>query len=240
MATVADMIMVMDSFLGDSRGAAGDDAKIQLLDVAKNEIWRVILANDPEGNWFTAFSQSVTPGNVDYFAKLVSGTSVYAFPPNFHQLRRLECITPSREHVRLVKTNIARPDWQSAHEVGSSAEEGTHLMYDLMGPAPGSLVMPRAPSETLDFKLYYVYSPTAWTAKTDTVDDFPFALHNLIADWAASRLILGIGDRRYAAFNAAWENRVKQWIRVSRRDETGPTFAQGFLEEPHESGFSQH
>lgn len=214
------------------KGARGfdPDQKIELLNMGKTELWKLLVGLNPQLNWFVKDSQASSSGADDYFAPLNTTTKDYALPPDFHQLRAIEVDTSGYTGVRFIKSNIDHPDfiWDKAKE---NQQFGSEANYDIIGTNPGTFRLSLLPPAAITLILTYCYKPTEWTALSGTQpDEFPVSTHGLIADWAVKRGLLGIGDKRMADFDLEWEERVKRYLGIYRRDNTESHVVRGFLE----------
>jgi hypothetical protein len=229
-STVRDIVTLFDALAGQGAKGSNPDTKITLLNSGKDEFWKILVGSNPQENWFLVESQSATPANDDYFPPLTASARSYALPPNFHQMRYIEVVDSGFKHLRFEKGNLDTGGFRQLRSQTTTSFD-SEVLYDIVGTNPGSLLFALLPPSAMTLTLGYIRKPTKWAALTDTApDEFPESSHELIAEWAVKRTILGVGDRRFIDFEREWQERVARWMRVYRRDNTGPDVVEGFFE----------
>lgn len=203
---------------------------LPLINAGQRKLWQVLTSRKPMNNWFVVFSQSTTPANSDYFPPFDAATREYALPPNFHHLRLAECLTSGYEGLLLTKTSIDSPDFRAGRALTSASPFGGEALYDIIGVNPGRMMLAQYPPAALDVRLSYCRVTTAFTALSDSLTDFPDSAPELIAQWCATKFLLGSDFAKWQGFERQWQNDIDQFVFNETRDDSGPSIAEGFLE----------
>lgn len=231
MATVQDIVNIFRSLAA----AQMDELQLfhkhlPLLNAGQRKLWQVLTSRHPMNNWFVVFSQSTTPANSDYFAPLATTTREYALPPNFHHLRLAECLTSGYEHLKFTKTFLDSADFKVARELTGSNPFNGEALYDIIGASPGSFMLAQYPPAALNVRLAYCRVATPFTVITNSLNDFPDSAPELIAQWCATKFLLGSDFDKWQGFERQWMNDIDSFVFGETRDDTGPSIAEGFLE----------
>ena len=228
MADVQSVVTKFDALMGVGHDEFLVDKKIALLDMAKDEVWKILVGSSSQENWFVDFSQSDTPGQDDYFGPLSTSAREYTLPPDFHQMRSIEVTTTNKERIRFDKARLHDDEFRQ--ERGSQQSFQNEVMFDIVGVSPGQLFLSLFPPSALALKLWYIRHPTVWAALGTSVDEFPASYHGFIAEWAVMRGILGLGDSRFVAFASEWSQRLERTLTTYNRDSSGVEVVRGFME----------
>lgn len=229
MATVQSVITKLDTLLLQGRDNFRIPTKIALLDQAKTEAWRVLAGSHGQANWFGHESQAITSTADDYFGPLSTAVRDYPLPNNFFQLRDIEVVTSGKEGIHFERSNVDDDRFQ--RERASQQAFTRRVLYALWGAQPGQIRFSLFPESVLELRLLYLREPTDWIAEGGTEpDEFPNVAHGFIAEWAATRAILGVGDRRFGAFKQEWMERLERVLSSFERDSSEPVIVDGFLE----------
>lgn len=228
MADVQSVVTKFDALMGVGHDEFLSDKKIALLDMAKDEVWKVLVGSSAQENWFVDSSQSTSSGQNDYFAPLVVTAREFFLPPDFHQMRTVEVTTASKENIRFVKGRLHDEDFR--RERASQQSFQNEVLFDIIGPAPGKLFLSLFAPSALALRLWYIQHPTAWAALGSSADEFPTSYHGFIAEWAVMRGILGLGDPRFQAFTMQWSERLERQLTTYNRDSSGVEVVEGFME----------
>lgn len=86
--------------------------------------------------------------------QIVAGTREYTLPPDFHELRLIECITSGHEALRFVFRRLAHPDMIAARAQTQNLTPASEMYYALIGER--TLSIAPATDTTLDLRLTYV------------------------------------------------------------------------------------
>lgn len=227
MATVKNVIALFDALYLKGRASFEDDTKIALLNLAKEEVWKILVGSQAQQNWFVDQSQSALPGQNDHFGLLAVNQREYVLPPNFHQMRVVEVVTTGKEHIKIDKSKIDSGGFRQQRASVASFQD--QASYDIIGTAPGQMMFALFPPSALDLKLWYARHPVAWDAKTDLVDEFPANMHGFIAEWAVQRAALGVGDHKFVGFTKEWSERLERTLTTYDRDTSGVSTAEEFV-----------
>lgn len=231
MATVRDIVEIFRSLAAPQADELQLFRKhLGLLNAGQRAFWRVLTSRKQFNNWFVVFSQSTTPAGTDYFAPLANGTREYNLPPNFHHLRAIECLTSGYEYLRFTRGNLETHDFREGRALGSGSPFGGEALYDIIGVNPGRFVLAQHPPVALDARLMYCRVATAFTALGDALTDFPGEAPELIAQWCATKFLLGADFSKWQGFERQWQNDIDQFVFAESRDDTGPSLVEGFLE----------
>ena len=228
MATVEDLFPLLDAFLGDNRSIT-PDVKVGILNAARIEFWRLIVTARGAEYWFGATSQHGDSGAENYFPVFQPGQTQYNLPPDFHTLLSVRVTTEPYRALDFTPVQLGSDSEFSLH-TSPSVVWGDRVPYTILGGAPGQLTFFNEPPAVLEPVLHYIRTSTAWPNADSSIDEFPASCHDLICEWAAQRIVLGINDRRYPAYAAQWRTRVLGWLNTARREMTSRPVVRGFLE----------
>jgi hypothetical protein len=200
------------------------------LNLAKDKIWALIVANDMDEKWFVEQSQFGDSGAANYFTAMLAGFDTFDMPRDFHQLKAINVTTSGKEDYTFTRGSVGDDAWKLRREDMIAGTVFRDVLYDIVGPSPGSLVVPYALPELLEAVIFYSASSLDWTDDADEVTDFPPAMLSLITHTAASILQYGMTDDRYQKYENGLEARVRTALKTIRRDETQPEYAEGVFE----------
>ena len=228
MADVSTVVTKFDALMGRGRDNFLPDTKVALLDMAKDEVWKILVGSSAQENWFVDFSQSTSSGQNDYFGPLSVSVREYFLPPDFHHLRTIEVTTTNKEHIRFNKGRMHDEGFRQ--ERGNQQSFQNEVQFDIIGSSPGKMFLSLFPPSALELKLWYIQHPTTWASLGSSADEFPASYHGFIAEWAVVRGILGLGDSRFGAFASEWSQRLERTLTTYNRDSSGVEVVEGFLE----------
>jgi hypothetical protein len=226
---VKDLLRLVQAIVPDLRDPAVLATKMPLVDAAVMATWRILTSRHSQHNWFVVSSQNTTPGQPDFFPQLTINQREYPLPPNFHQLRSVEVLTPGLEHTIFKKANIDYDEYRWDRTAGEFA--GVVIQYDILGTNPGTFQLAKFLQQPMDVRLWYVKTAPVITAATDSLDDFPRIVLPSMAQYLAKAYTLGAHDERFGAYVSQWSEEVERLVFGEHRDNTQRETAMGFLEE---------
>ena len=143
MADVQSVVNKYDALMGVGHDEFLADKKVALLDLGKDEVWKILVGSSSQENWFVGFSQSVASTQNDYFGPLSISAREYTLPPDYHQMRTIEVTSDGKERMRFDKARL--------HDDEFRRERGSRQSFqnDVKGLGPGPTQEHEAASERL-------------------------------------------------------------------------------------------
>lgn len=227
--TLESLRDLFDAYVGEGRDGFSPETKLTLLNSGARAAWLVLVGWEAQQNWFVKRSQSVTPGQVDYFPPITTAVREYALPPEFHQLRAIEP-DAAGDAVSFKKGRIDDEEFISMRRKSSSGNATGLLRYDIEGSEPGTMIFDTYPPVNMTISLAYIAKPTPWALASDSTGQFPEAVLDMVADWAANRALLSSRQGAWQAYTSQWNLGVQRWAAAMRRDNTAEDIVRGFGE----------
>ena len=202
------------------------------INAAKDRVWAevrkagldyfVVTRSSTDGA-LTILGESYAAGS---FA-IAASTRDYLLPPDFAEMRAIECISSGHEHVRFTARPLSDPQFRGALAL-TQAMAPAGFLYTIV--ADRTLRVAPLCDQVLDLRLSYVALLPDLAANTDTTG-LPYATDRAVEEYATADCLMA--DRAPEA--AAWEARgnatVARFLGSTQRMTTEPEFAVGYLED---------
>lgn len=228
----SDLIDIANDLLAGYQNAVDSRQLLTYLNEGKDEVWTILKANND--GLFETMSQSTDSTADYYFAPLTSDSREYTLPPDFREIKFIECLTANYTDLAFVYRKPTDEGFRrariAASETSSPTPNQTTFLYTIIGK--DQFVLADYPPTTLNVVLWYTRSLPDFEA-SDTIDEILFPFSKKIASYAAKLAMLGVQDSgQFAAWQQQWRESVITMAQgAAPRNEADAEFVQGIDEE---------
>lgn len=157
---------------------------------------------------------------------IASGVRDYTLPPDYAEMKTIECITVGQEHLRFTYRLSTDPQFRAAL-ARTTPEDPNGFLYTIIGDATWRIAPPS--NTALAIRLTYVAIVADLEADSDTLA-LPWPMHRAVEEYATADALMGDRAPESAAFEARGNSSVARFLGSNKRASTDPQFAVGYME----------
>jgi hypothetical protein len=154
-----------------------------------------------------------------------AGTLTYQLPPDFAEMKLIECITSGYEYVRFEYRDMAHSDFRSARAMTSQFTAEIFL-FDIVGER--TLTLAQRSDQTLDLRLNYIPIVPDLSADADLLE-MPHALYTAVEEFATATALKQDRDPNSAAWEQTGNASIARALGAAARQNQDPEFVAGYL-----------
>lgn len=229
--TLTQLRTAVRDVLDESSASFWTDAQLnRYINRAKDRVWNRVKALNED--YFTV-TRSSTDGSLTILSEsynassfaIAADTRDYTLPPDFSEMKLIECITDSYEDIRFVYRDLARPDMRAMLELADSQTPGG-FFFDIIGER----TMRIAPmsSVALDLRITYVQSFADLSDDTDELT-MPHPLYLAVEEYAIARALRQDRNPDAAAAEAAGDKIIAEMFGAHHRQTQDVEIADAYL-----------
>ncbi len=230
--TLADLRTAVRDNLDEPTPSFWSNAQLnRFINRAKDRVWTEVRKLKED---YYLLSRSSTDGSIVIFGNTYdcasfqisnSGTQTYQLPPDFAEMKLIECITPNYEYVRFEARDMSHPDFRSARQM-TTMFTAEIFLFDITGER--TLQLAQRSDTTLDLRLSYVPIIPDMADDTDLLET-PHALYMAVEEFATAAALKMDRDPNSAAWEQTGNASIARALGASGRQIQDPEFVQGYL-----------
>ena len=198
---------------------------------AKDRVWTEVRKLKED---YFMISRSSTDGTLTIFGNTydtasfqisAAGTLTYTLPPDFAEMKLIECVTPNYEYVRFEYRDMAHQDFRSARMVSSQFTPEI-VLFDITGER--TLQLAQKSDTALDLRINYIPIVPDMADDTDLLE-MPHALYMAVEEFATAAALKMDRDPNSAAWEQTGNASIARALGAAARQIQDPEFVSGYL-----------
>jgi hypothetical protein len=230
--TLSDLRTAVRDRLDESTASFWTNAQLtRYINRAKDRVWNRVKSLNEDYFAVTRTSEdgSLTILSESYDAssfQIVAGTRDYTLPPDFSEMKLIECIESGYEHVRFIYRDLARHDMRDALEIADNQTPGD-FFFDLIGERT-MRIAPKSDT-TLDLRITYIQFFADLSDDTDELT-MPHPLYLAVEEYATSMALRQDRNTDSEAYEASGDKIIAEMFGAHHRQTQDTETATGYLE----------